>query len=127
MRGDWAAVLEAEELRAFDEVLDLAPVELELRQPLQRVLVEVEALPARALDEVLPNAVPRGAVEVRVRQQQVDPRPEGVVDAGHAVGGEEDGALVVLELGQEDWADTASLARVFPGTQKRGGGKGGSY
>ena len=96
LRGDFPAVLQAEELGAFDEVLDFAPVQLELRQPLQRFRVKVETVPSRALDEVLPDAVPRVAIEIRVRQEEIYPRPESMVNTGHSIRREEDGALVVL-------------------------------
>lgn len=53
-------------------------------------------------EEVEPNLPALRGVEVVVRQEQVDAGPEGVVDGREAVGGQEQDALIVFELGEED-------------------------
>jgi hypothetical protein len=56
------------------------------------------------LKEVVPDLLARLGIEVMVREEQVDARLEGMVDAREAIGGQEEDALIVLELGEEDWA-----------------------
>lgn len=104
-----------QQLRALEQVLDLATVERERREPVD---VGVGHLHhgrggassrlggghcRRPREEVPPHLGTRWRFEGFVGQQQVDARLEGVVDAGEAVGGEEEDALVVFEFGEEDW------------------------
>jgi hypothetical protein len=101
---DLAADPRVEQLRALEQVLDLAAVQGQLREPVQVLRRDIELVLAEMLKEVVPDLLARVVVEVMVREEQVDARLEGVVDAREAVGRQEEDALVVLELGEEDWA-----------------------
>lgn len=117
--GDFLATLERQEMCALDQVLDLATVELDVRQLIQPRSVDVELLVPGPLDEVVPDLPARLGLEVSVREEEVDPGLERVVQAGDAVGGQEADALVVLELGQEDGHElVAGEVRVGPGAEE---------
>lgn len=104
---------------ALDQVLDLPAIQRDLGQLVQAGGVDVELLVPSPLDEVVPDLPARLGLEVAVREEQVDPGLERVVQAGDAVGGQEADALVVLELGQEDGHElVAGEVRVGPGAEE---------
>ena len=80
---------DAEQLRTLDQVLDLAPIQPDLNQPVEVCLADLERVVAQMPDEVPPHLPPRLGVEVAVRQEQINPRLERVVNAGDAVGRQE--------------------------------------
>lgn len=89
-------VLDRKELSRLDEILDLATVEAEVRQLVERTLVEVEFVATGPVDEVLPYLAARFASQVVVWEEQVHTGLEGVVDAGDAFRCQEENSLVVL-------------------------------
>ncbi len=96
VHGDLAAGLDGEQLGGLDEVLDLAAVEVEARQPVELAAVHLEPVAAGAVDEVDPHLAARLGGQVVVGQEQVDAGLERVVDAGDAVRRQEQDPLVVL-------------------------------
>lgn len=99
---DLLATLECQEMGALDQVLDLPAIHLDVCQLIQPRSVDIELLIARPLDEVVPDLPAGLGLEVSVREEQINPRLERMVQAGDPVGGEEADSLVVLELGKED-------------------------
>lgn len=90
-------------MRTLDEVLDFAPIELELRQRREIRRRDIESVAAGEINEIVPDLAACVDGEVCVREEEVDPRLEGMVKAGLAVGGQETDTLVVFELGEKDF------------------------
>lgn len=89
LSGIKLAILErGKALGRLDDVLDLPPVKLVLRQLAQLLLGHVHATPDAAA-EVLPDDPARSFFQVRVADRHVNAAGEGLVEGGHAVGREE--------------------------------------
>src|SRR3569833_920280 len=79
LQANLGRVLETEEERALDEVLDLAPVQLALDQPIEISARHFElATAAGLLDEVLPDSTARCRREVGLGDEQIHSGLKGV-------------------------------------------------
>ena len=86
-------------LREADDVFDLASVDVVGGEVVD---VETACVELRVREQVGPDLLAAGGVERLVGERDGDARVEGLVEAAHAVGGEEHDAVVLLEQPQED-------------------------
>lgn len=107
----------SQQISSLEHVLDLATVELQACQSLDLILSDVVGSSAGdlgveadgAVEEASPDGLAGGSVEGRILEGHVDSALEGRIHVLHAVGREEEDALVVLERSQEDGHDSVAL------------------
>ena len=98
-----------QQLRRLEHVLNLPPIHLMPRQPIEVFVTEAVLPLCRSVEEIDPDEAARGFTELAVPHADVDTGLEGGVDVVDAVGGEEEDAFVVFEDAEEDGDEFVAL------------------
>ena len=102
LKLDLLSTAEGEGRRGPACVLDLAPIDVALRELLHEVVAQAPVAVGHAglAEECAPDLDFGGDGELAEVQGDVDARQEGLVEGGDAVRGEEEDAAVVLDVAQ---------------------------